>query len=308
MTNDWLELTAIVLVAAAAALAFSVGLRSARSELRNLEVNAYPLTRPLGEDWLAAATDVQVATPRGVTLRGWRGASKNGAGIVLVGGFSSDRTQLLPEARILSEAGYGVLVFDLPGVGESGGAKRRGDEQDFVRLGVQILASAPDVQPGRIGAYGFSTGAAFLAAVSARDDRIRAVVLAGCYAADTDELVRHAYRRWGMLSSLPPIWVSRLCRLLVVNPLADVLGIAPRPVLLIQGEGDSIVPPGSLVRLYAAAAAPKDFWIVQGADHRGFAEAAPEEYPRKLREFFDRALLGHDETSMSASPARGARK
>jgi dipeptidyl aminopeptidase/acylaminoacyl peptidase len=269
--------------------AAAIAVHAARAELSSLEPTHHPVPRPPGDAWLAAATDFTLRTPKGVAIRGWRFTATNGAAVLLVHGSAADRTQLLPEARILTSAGYGVLVFDLPGNGESGGQRRRGDEQDFVRVAIDALSSSPDVSPKRIGAYGFSTGAAVLAGVAAVDTRIRGVVLAGCYT-DTDEHVRHDYRRWGALSGVPALWAARWAGLVPLHPLQSVGAIAPRSLFFIAGDADPIVPWDSSQRLYAAASEPKEIWILHGVAHGRYAEGAGDEYARRLVAFFDRAL------------------
>jgi fermentation-respiration switch protein FrsA (DUF1100 family) len=279
------------LVAVAALFAGSVAVRSAQGELRSLEPSPHPVPRPSNDPWLAAASDVALTTPSGIVMRGWHFASRNGAAVVLVHGSDADRTQLLPEARILTTAGYGVLMFDLSGSGESGGQKRRGDEPDLIRLAIDALMTSPDVHPGQIGAYGFSSGAALLSGVVASDERVRAVVLAGCYT-DTESHVRHDYGRWGWLSGEPALWAARWAGLVPVHPLEVVPSIAPRPLFFIAGDADPIVPYAHSKRLYEAAREPKELWIVHGAKHGRYADVAPDEYARRLVAFFDRALRG----------------
>jgi dipeptidyl aminopeptidase/acylaminoacyl peptidase len=288
------DTVAIAVIAAFAGGALFVGLvavRAASGELSSLKPTPAPVPRPPGDPWIAAAKDVSLVSPKGVVLRGWTFPSSNGAAVLLVDGAMADRTQLLTEARILSRAGYGVLVYDQPGTGESGGVKRRGDEQDFIGIAVDALSSAPDVRPDRIGALGFSTGAAVLAGVAARDHRIRAVVLAGCYT-NTEEHVRQDFRRWGALSGLPALWAARWAGLVELHPIDSVPSIAPRALFLLAGDADTVVSPDSSERLFAVARSPKAVWIVHGAGHGQYADAAGDEYGRRLVAFFDDALAG----------------
>ncbi len=70
-----------------------------------------------------------------------------------------------------------------------------------------------------------------------------------------------------------------------------VARIAPRPVFLIYAEngggGEELTP-----QYYAAAGQPKQQWLVPGAGHTGGLATHPEEYERRVIEFFNRALLG----------------
>ena len=279
----------LAVVAAAAVAAIAIAARAARAELRTFEPTHYAVPRP-AEAWLARAVDVHLATAKGVVMSGWRLPSDNGAAVVLVHGSFADRRQLLPEARILSSAGYGVLLFNLPGNGESGGERRHGAEQDFLRLALDATSAAPDVRPDRIGAYGFSGGAAVLAEVAAMDRRVRAVVLAGCYEG-TDQHVRHDFRQWGALSGTPALWAARWAGMVPLNPIRAVPAISPRPIFFLSGDRDDVVPPGSVEALYAVAHEPKEIWVVGGARHGDYADVAGDEYARRLVGFFDRTLI-----------------
>ena len=72
----------------------------------------------------------------GVRLSGWYIASRNGAAIVLVHGGGGDRQGTIRHARMLAEAGYGVLLYDARGRGESAG------HENAVRLAAGTATSA----------------------------------------------------------------------------------------------------------------------------------------------------------------------
>jgi fermentation-respiration switch protein FrsA (DUF1100 family) len=73
------------------------------------------------------------------------------------------------------------------------------------------------------------------------------------------------------LASTPLTWAFQWLPRFTVDdaysPQAAVKGLAPIPFLLIHGEEDEIVPPEHSKRLYAAAAEPKEIWVVPGAGH-----------------------------------------
>lgn len=267
-----------------------IGTRAAVRKLRDFDAETHVVQRP-AEDWVAVATDISLETRRGVTVRGWRLVSRNGAGVLLATGWKNDRRQLLPEARILSNAGYGVLMFDLPGNGESGGRRFRGDEQDAVRAAVDALASSQDIQPGRLGAYGFSTGGAVLAEIAAIDDRLRAIVFAGTFT-DTNEFILHEYRHWGPLSAVPALAAAHAAGLVPARALKSMPLINPRPVFIIQGDEDTVINSDSAERLFAAAREPKQLWRIPHASHGDYVKIAGEEYAHRLVAFYEKWLLG----------------
>lgn len=272
-------------VATATLAAAAIALRTARAELHSLEPTHYAVPRPT-EAWFAGATDVHLTTDSGVAMSGWRLPSSNGAAVVLVHGSFADRRQLLPQARLLASAGFGVLLFDLPGNGESGGTPRHGAEHDFIRLAIGALGAGADVRPNRIGGYGFSSGAAALAEVAAQDPRVRAVVLAGCYET-TEQHLRHDFRQWGALSGTAAVWAARWAGSVLLYPIRDIPAMAPRPIFFLSGDRDDIVPPESVEALYAAASEPKELWVVPGAAHGNYVDVAGDEYATRLVGFFD---------------------
>jgi hypothetical protein len=73
--------------------------------------------------------------------------------------------------------------------------------------------------------------------------------------------------------------------------LADIIRrIAPRPVLLIYTENG--VGGEELNQVFhKAAGGIAKLWRVPGSSHLGGMDAQPEEYERRVTDFFDRALL-----------------
>src|SRR5712691_2778638 len=96
----------------------------------------------------------------GVTLAGNFVPPKNGAVIVLVHGLFANRQQLLPEARLLAEHGYGVLIFDNRAHGASGGATATWGlhESEDVAKAVDFVQPRTHLSAGRIGLLGLSIG------------------------------------------------------------------------------------------------------------------------------------------------------
>jgi uncharacterized protein len=68
--------------------------------------------------------------------------------------------------------------------------------------------------------------------------------------------------------------------------------IAPRPLLIVQGDHDDLVPEWMAHQLYAGARDPKELYIIRGAHHADYAATAPVEYGARLVDFFERALGG----------------
>ena len=79
-----------------------------------------PIMAPVDED-LKGIRVVNLAAAGDPPLSAFFRSPANGRLIILVHGTGADRSQLLPEARMLARHGFGVLSLDWPGHGESGG-------------------------------------------------------------------------------------------------------------------------------------------------------------------------------------------
>ena len=76
---------------------------------------------PIDGNFAVPHEDVSFETDDGLTLRGWYAPSRNGAAVVLVHGLGGSRLGPRKHARLLAEHGYGVLLYDGRGRGESEG-------------------------------------------------------------------------------------------------------------------------------------------------------------------------------------------
>ncbi|MCP3097524.1 alpha/beta fold hydrolase [Myxococcus sp. K15C18031901] len=254
-----------------------------------------PVQRPAAQEELAGLEDVSFSSADGLTLKGWYVPSRNRAAVVLVHGFADNRSQLLFEARSLARAGYGVLLFDLRGHGESGGdLVTWGDrERRDVTAALDFVSRRQDVDAARLGLFGFSMGGTTSLLVAEKDPRVKAVAAAGAYPA-LEADIYSGYGRWGALSAAPVLWTLRGAGVDVdaVRPIDGMCQLQGRPLLLVNGDVDPDAPAKLQASLFRAACEPKALWVVEGAGHGEYARVSPDEYARRLREHFDRALLG----------------
>jgi dienelactone hydrolase len=128
-----------------------------------------------------AYRDVTFPSSDGTDLAGWYLPTRNGAGVVLMHGAGSTRSGVLEHAAVLAEHGYGVLLFDARGHGESAGRA-----MDFGWYGesdasgaVDFLTQQRGVSPARIGLLGMSMGGEEAIGTAGVDGRVAAVVAEG---------------------------------------------------------------------------------------------------------------------------------
>lgn len=239
---------------------------------------------------LRGAEAVAFPSRDGALLRGWWVPPAGGASVILLHGSENDRRQLLPEARLLSSHGFGVLMFDWPGLGESGGRVTWSRTEPEALLGA--LDWLERRAPGqRIGALGFSMGASMMLCAAALDARLRALVAEGIVL-DVDEEVTREYGAWGPISSTAARWGKRAGGWdpHASKPLDGVARLGGRPLLIIHGSADPIAPPADAQKFFDAALPPKDLWLIPGAGHGGYANAAPNQYGPRILGFFQAAL------------------
>ena len=233
--------------------------------------------------------EVRLHASDGVVLAAWYIPSRTGSAVVFAHGLGQDRAALLPEARVLSEAGHGVLLLELRGHGESQGEPTYGvKEQLDLEAALRWVRAQPDVDPKRVGALGFSIGADALAEVAARDPALAAVSLHSPFTRALENLELE-YGGWGRLSVLGariPFWVRGI-DLDAVRPV-DVVSRIAAPVLMVVGADE----PGQWMTeaLEAALPAHSTSWAIRGAGHGGFIDIEPVAYPARLREYFGERL------------------
>lgn len=256
--------------------------------------NSPPVCCQTPADAGLAYEEVAFNTRDGLTLRGWAIPSQNGAAIILSHPIGANRLGSLAAAVMLARHGYGVLLLDLRSHGESDGdlLPFGGPEGEDIRAAATYLDSRSDVNPGKVGAMGFSLGAQVSLIGATQTDLVKAVVADGaCCTTFEDMPAPKTFDDWRFVPYDLIFFPMLHWRTGVAKPLSlqeAVAQIAPRPVLLIGS--------GSEQRLvehhYQAAKEPKTMWIIPEAGHIGGMAARPEEYEMRVVGFFDRALLG----------------
>jgi fermentation-respiration switch protein FrsA (DUF1100 family) len=249
----------------------------------------------------ALAEAVRFPSLDGTPLAGWFiPAGRPGAAtIILLHGFGASRAQMLPHAAYLHDAGYHVLLFDFRNRGESGGdAVTLGAREPLdVRGAVSYVLTRPDVDPARIAVQGIGLGAVAGILAMAADPRIKAIVAEGAFT-DLDGAISRNFQSYIGLPPVPfaPITVYIVERRLGarasdVRPIDAIKMVGRRPVFIIDARDDPANPPESGRRLYEAAPGPKDLWVIEGGGHAGGFDEQPDEYARRVLQFYTTYLV-----------------
>jgi pimeloyl-ACP methyl ester carboxylesterase len=228
------------------------------------------------------ATDISF----GEGVSGWFAEPKNGQVVVLAHGSPSTRIDLLPEAQALVARGFGVVLFDFPGHGLSEGVVAWGTPARAALTAAVGFAASH----GKVGVLGFSMGSCISAQVAAQDERIAALVLEGAFTNQHDQLL-YEFRAYGPLSQYPALWrAERSMNVDSMRPIEVISRLAGRPLLLIEGTADPVVPPEMSQALFEKAKEPKSLWLIEGAHHGHYENEAGAAYFERLETFFTNAL------------------
>lgn len=223
----------------------------------------------------AEATDVTFTAADGTRLAGWWFDRPEATRVAVVShGHRGSKSDMLGIGPGLWREGWAVLLYDFRGNGDSadGPQSLAHYEQQDLHAAIDLVS---ELRPGLpIDLVGFSMGAATSILVAADEPRVARVVADSPFA-DMHGVIEAAARG----RHLPPVplvgLVDRITgwrygyRFGDVQPLDVVARIAPRPLLILHGTEDSVIPVEHSRRLAAAAGPGCELCIVEGVDHCG---------------------------------------
>ncbi|NIO70004.1 MAG: alpha/beta fold hydrolase, partial [Anaerolineae bacterium] len=199
----WLNLLCAFVIASLIGTAVVVIDLSYRCAYNLVHTRRAPITSTPVERGLSFEP-VSFTSTDGLRLVGWYIPSRNGAAIILCHGLRCNRVDMLPQAVLLAEHGYGSFLFDFRAHGESEGEMLTygyGETED-VLAAVDYLLSRPDIDPQRIGILGGSLGAATALRAAARSAHLKAVVAESAFTSLEDE-VACSFKAFSGLPAFP---------------------------------------------------------------------------------------------------------
>jgi alpha-beta hydrolase superfamily lysophospholipase len=217
----------------------------------------------------------------------WLDLGPGSSVVLLLHGMRGDRLSTLPRARVLSDAGFSVLMIDLQAHGETPGERISlgWRESADVRAALGWLAGRA---PGRrIGVIGISLGGAS-ALLGDQPLACDALVLEAVH----PRLRRAVENRVGR--AMAPLLLMQIePRLRVgveqLDPIRKIAAVRT-PVLVVGGLLDALTTAQETRELFAAARDPKELWIVERAAHEDFSRADPAGYHEHVVGFLRRHL------------------
>ena len=229
-----------------------------------------------------------IAVPQdGVTLSAYlaqpapSAAGRNRHGLVLCHGFPVEENDATMTSRgydeladrVAADTGWMVLSFSFRGIAQSTGNFSIGGWLTDLKTAIEALLSRPSVDG--IWLCGFAAGGALALCAAGEDPRINGVASFaapadfGERAADARRFAAQA-RAVGVIHDpdFPPDLEEWARELREIRPLGLIGKIPPRPILLVHGASDEVVPVMDSRALADAAHGQVELRVLAGAAHR----------------------------------------
>jgi pimeloyl-ACP methyl ester carboxylesterase len=316
----WIALGVVAGIALLAAVAFLIFHRYVKMTYLDYVVRIFE-ERPLfiiprGQP-VADAEEVRFKTAGGLTLSGCylKTRARQRHGVILFGlEFGSNRWSCVPYCDFLRASGYDIFAFESRNQGESECQPGyeplqwvTDHEVDDFRAAIEYLRRRPDSDPRGVGFFGISKGGSAGLIAAAQLPFVRCCVTDGIFATHptmvpymckwaqiySPSLRLHkvlSFWYFGFLAkrALHRIRRERRCRF---PHLEHVIGrLAPRPLLMIHGGGDTYIKPEMAQAMFDRARKPKELWVVDGAKHNQGIHVASDEYQQRVLAFFQQHL------------------
>ncbi len=243
--------------------------------------------------------NVYFKTEDGVQIKGWFIPNPSSdKTIILMHGWGMNRGDVFKNTYFLHDLGYNLMYFDFRALGESGGTVSSIGylEVKDLQAAIRFLKDTRPFACEKIGLYGLSMGGMVAICEAAQNPEIKCVVAEASYYS-----FRRVVSRWAWVHNkvpyfpLVPIVLHYMRRNLAANPERyspkyNMPKIALRPVFIIHGRYDNLVPAAQAKMLFKCAGEPKEIWLVPGAKHNKCAEVGGYEYKQRLADFYKKYL------------------
>jgi pimeloyl-ACP methyl ester carboxylesterase len=266
------------------------------------------------------AEDVGFRSKGGGTLRGWLLRGTKRGTVIFCPGNAGNVSSHLEYLRLGLRTGYSVLGFDYSGFGRSDGEADLSTIVHDVEAACEFTAVRTR-EPYALFGLSLGAGAALAAAGRTAADAVAVVVEGAC---DIHGMLRGLFA----VGSFGPVWIrmvgrldgslaersrGRLVRMRLLLPVASVIArlcaalyrfegkspaslatrLGTKPVLLVHGVDDEILPFEAAIDLHDQLPGPKRLWLVPGIGHaQEPALAFGLEYSAQLEDFLGCAFAG----------------
>lgn len=213
--------------------------------------------------------------------------------VIIAHGYMGSAETMGNYAKMYHDLGYNVLVPDARGHGASQGdyiGFGWHERKDYLGWINKVLEKTGNNQS--ITLYGISMGAATVMMTSGEKlpKNVHSIVADCGYSSVNEELSYQLKEMFG-LPSFPLIPITSMITKIRGNYFFGEANTVKQlekntiPIFFIHGDEDSFVPFSMLDEVYEATTAPKEKWVVQGAEHAKSYSKNPKLYQEKIADF-----------------------
>lgn len=232
--------------------------------------------------------EITLQTTDNVRIEAWYIKGNSAKAVVLTNGIKGNRRGLVERAKLYAEAGFGVLLIDLRGTGESEAQPISYGwyERHDIHVATDFLRKKDYTH---IGAHGISLGAAATVYGLQEQPDYAFVVLESCYGSVRDALnnrleMKHIPRFSTMFMQKFSEWHLGVT-MQELRP-TNYIKSAQMPVLILAGDSEQRVKRTETESLYAnCASSNKTLHYIKGAKHVDLLNHSPEVYRKIISGF-----------------------
>ncbi|MFD2042874.1 alpha/beta hydrolase [Ornithinibacillus salinisoli] len=224
--------------------------------------------------------------------------ANTGNAVILAHGYRGNRDHMDELVKFYYDQGFDILMPDARGHGESEGDyigygwHDRLDYQDWINLLIE------NYETQRIVLHGNSMGASLVLMVSGEElpQEVKGIIADSGYTTVKEELshqLKHLYHlpTFPLLDITSVITKIRAGYTFGEASAVDQVKNNTRPLLIIHGDSDELVPTKMAHELYDAAGGDKELWIVPDAGHTKANKVATVEFQERVRHFINNKVL-----------------
>ncbi|GIN70597.1 alpha/beta hydrolase [Bacillus sp. J14TS2] len=222
---------------------------------------------------------------------------QTGKAAILAHGFRNTGDDMGKLAKFYYQEGFDILLPDARGHGDSEGKyigygwHERLDYLDWIQLLINEHSEK------EILLHGNSMGAATVLMTSGENlpDEVKGIIADSGYSSVKAEL-QHQLKNIYHLPSFPLLNVTSVITNIKAGYTFEEASAVKqvkkntRPLFIIHGDADDLVPTAMGHELYEAAGGEKELWIVPDAGHTKAFDNVTEEYENRLKKFLDAIL------------------
>lgn len=285
----------VILTVLASCYFFNVAqVRGKKAFINTQTMNAKNPLYPYEKGFNQLSKNTMTMTNKGLNQYAWYvpASQPTDKTVIVVHGFSNDKSDMKPYAKLFHDMGYNVLMPDNIAHGKSEGniiGYGWNDKDNVIKWSQIIAKKNPESQ---ITLFGVSMGAATVMMASGEQmpHQINTIIEDCGYTSVWDELAYQAKEMYH-LPAFPLLYevsaISRIRAGFTYGQASSLKALTKNhlPVLFIHGSDDDFVPTEMVYRNMKATKGPKELYVAKDAKHAKSFQKNPEVYREKIALF-----------------------